>query len=321
MKAIVNARYGPPGDLRLEDVARPTPGDDQVLIRVRAASVNPYDWHMMRGEPYFVRLLVGLRAPQGSGIPGVDAAGIVEAAGASVTEFRPGDEVFGSCSGTLAEFTLARERNVAPKPENLALEEAAALPGAGVTALQAVRDHGAVAAGRRVLINGAAGGVGTFAVQIAKALGARVTGVCSTANVELVRSLGAEDVVDYTRDDFLRTGPYDVIVDNVGNRSLWALRRALSPTGTLVVVGGGGGRVLGGLARKLWATQLDRFVHQRVVSFIARVGKADLLALKELVESGEVAPVIGRTYPLHEAPDAIRHLETGHARGKVIVSV
>jgi len=314
MKAVLNREYGPADDLRLQDVARPTIDDDQVLVRVRAASVNPFDWHLMRGEPRVVRLLVGLRRPKGGGIPGVDAAGTVEAVGANVTEFGPGDEVFGSCSATFAEYTIGSERNFVAKPENLSLEQAAAIPGAGVTALQAVRDHGAVEARQRVLINGAAGGVGTFAVQIAKSRGAHVTGVCSTPNLELVRSLGADEVVDYTAEDFTRRGRYDVIIDNVGNHSLRDLRRALAPTGTLVAVGGG-------LSKKLRAKLLNRFVDQRLVTFIANVNKADMITLKELIEDGKVAPVIDRTYQLSEAPEAIRYVETGHARAKVIITV
>ena len=315
MKAIRNERYGSAEDLRLLDVTRPTVGGDQVLVRVRAASVNPLDWHLMRGEPYFVRLMMGFRGPKTGGIPGVDAAGTVEAVGTSVTEFRPGDEVFGSCNGTFAEYTVGRERNFVLKPAALSFEQAAAIPGAGVTALQAVRDHGAVASGQEILINGAAGGVGTFAVQIAKSLDARVTGVCSTQNLELVRSIGADDTVDYTADDFTRRGPFDVIVDNVGNRSLRALRRALAPRGTLVVVGGGM------FSKKLPAKVMNRFVPEQLDTFIANVKKADMVALKELIEGGQVTPVVGRTYELSDAPEAIRYVETGHARAKVVITV
>jgi NADPH:quinone reductase-like Zn-dependent oxidoreductase len=322
MKAILNPEYGPPGELRLRDVPKPTNNVDELLVRVRAASVNPFDWHLMRGDPYLVRLLVGLRRPKGGGLLGVDVAGTVDAVGAHVTEFSPGDEVFGSCRATFAEYTIGREGKLVAKPANLSLEEAAALPGAGVTALQALRAHGGVEAGRRVLVNGAAGGVGTFAVQIAKALGAHVTAVCSTRNIELVRSLGAEDVIDYTTDDFTRGGSYDAIIDNVGNRSLSYLRRALVPNGTLVAVAGGqGGRLLGGLTRKLRVKVLNRFVAERLVTFTASVNKDDLLVLKELVESGHVAPVIDRKYPLGEAAEAIRYVETGHARGKVVITM
>ena len=320
MKAVFNPSYGPAGDLRLQQVAKPTIGDDQVLVRVRAASVNPFDWHLMRGDPYLVRLVAGLRRPS-RGIPGVDAAGTIDAVGAAVSEFVPGDEVFGSCRATFAEYAVGREQDFVGKPTNLSLQAAAAIPGAGVTALQAVRDHGAVAARQKVLINGAAGGVGTFAVQIAKAFGAHVTGVCSTRNLELVRSLGADDVVDYTVEDFTWTGPYDVIIDNVGNRRLRSLERTLASNGTLVVVGGGGGRLLGGLSRKLGTMLLNRFVRRHLVSFIANVNKADMIALKELVDAGEVAPVIDRTYPLSEAPAAIDYVEAGHARAKVVITI
>src|SRR5262245_39876139 len=314
MKAVLNPNYGPPDELRLRDVARPVIDDDQVLVRVRAASVNPYDWHLMRGEPYVVRLLVGLRRPKSGGLLGIDAAGTVEAVGANVSGLRSGDEVFGSSSATFAEYTVGRERNFVAKPSNLSLEEAAAIPGSGVTALQAVRDLGVVEAGQKVLINGAAGGVGTFAVQIAKARGAAVTAVCSTRNIGLVRSLGADHVVDYTAEDFTRSGPYDVIIDNVGNRSLWALRRALVARGTLVAVGGG-------LGRKVRTILLNVFVKEKLVTFVAKVGKADLVALKELIEAGRVTPVIDRRYRLGEAPDAIRYVETCHARGKVLITI
>jgi NADPH:quinone reductase-like Zn-dependent oxidoreductase len=315
VKAIRNRRYGPPEALRLQDVAVPAIADDQLLVRVRAASVNPIDWHMMRGRPLLIRLFVGLRGPVGDGIPGVDVAGTVEAVGAGVTELAPGDEVFGSTRATFAEYTVGRERNFVTRPANLPLEQAAALPGAGVTALLAVRDHGLVQPGQKVLVNGASGGVGTFAVQIAKSLGAQVTGVCSTANVGLVRSLGADAVVDYSVDDFTRTGPYDVIVDTVSNRSLRALRRALLPTGALVTVGGGG------LRRRLGVRLADRFVEPRLVRLSARVTKADMLVLKELVETGKLAPAVGRTFELADAPEAIRYVESRHARGKVLVMV
>src|SRR2546421_4367086 len=314
MQAVLNPEWGPADDLSVREVPRPTIDDNQLLVRVRAASVNPFDWHLMRGEPLFVRLLVGLRRPKGGGLLGVDAAGIVEAVGANVTEFEPGDEIFGSSSATFAEYTVGREQNFVLKPENLTLKEAAALPGAGVTALQAVRDHGKVEAGQKVLVNGAAGGVGTFAVQIAKSLGADVTGVCGATNLEFVRSLGADEVVDYTAADFTLGGSYEVIIDNVGNRSLQALRRALAPSGTLVAVGGG-------MSRKLGTKLLDRFVDQRLATFIAKVTKADMVALKELSEAGKIAPAIGRTYQLSETAEAIRYVETGHARGKVVITV
>jgi NADPH:quinone reductase-like Zn-dependent oxidoreductase len=322
MKAVRAPEYGPADRLRLLEIAKPVLEPDQILVRIRAASVNPFDWHLMRGDPYVVRLFLGLRRPKDGGRLGVDAAGVVEAVGAAVNEFRPGDEVFGSVDGAFAEYAMRYERHFVHKPANLGVEESAALPAAGVTALQAVRDHGAVAPGHRVLVNGASGGVGTFGVQIAKAHGAYVTGVCSTRNVDLVRSLGADVVLDYTKTDFLQAGPYDVILDNVGNRPLHKLARGLKPGGTLVAVAGGkGGRLLGGMSRKFWAPRLNRLVKPRILTFTARVTKADMLALKQLVESGKVKPVIDRRYRLDEAPDAIRYVESGHARAKVLIVI
>ena len=321
MKAIVSHGYGPPDGLELKEIDEPTLGDDGVLVRVRAASLNPYDWHVMRGVPYFVRLSEGLRKPKQS-VLGIDVAGHVEAVGDAVTQFRAGDEVFGGRVGAFAEQVCGRERNFTAKPAGLSFEQAAAMPIAGCTALQALRDKGRLQPWQRVLINGAAGGVGTFAVQIAKALGADVTGVCSTTNVDLVRSLGADRVVDYTVDDFTRPAQrYDLILDNVGNRSLSDLRRALTAKGTLVLVGGGHGRWLGPLALPLKALVLSRFVGQRLLPFLARVGKDDLVVLKELVEAGKVVPVIDRAYPLSDAAKAIRYLEAGHARGKVVITL
>jgi len=318
MKAIVQHRYGPPGVLRLQDIEKPPVGDDQVLLRVRGSSVNAVDWHLMRGLPYFIRLSGGLRRPKG-GTPGVDAAGVVEAVGKDVTHVSPGDEVFGARNGAFAEYVSGR--TFVPKPTNLTFEQAAAVPVAGCTALQALRDKGGLRPGRRVLVNGAGGGVGTFVVQIAKALGAEVTAVTSTGNLELVRSIGADHVIDYTRDDFTKAGQrYDLIIDVGGTPSLSACRRALAPDGTLVLVGAGQGfggplpRMLAGLVR-------SRILKQRVVAFIAQVNKEDLLFLKELIEAGKVTPIIGRTYPLSETAEAIRHLETGHARGKVVITV
>jgi NADPH:quinone reductase-like Zn-dependent oxidoreductase len=314
MKAVLNPEYGPPEALRVLEVARPTVSDDQILVRVRAASVNPFDWHLMRGKPRFVRLLVGLRRPSNGGFLGVDVAGTVEAVGRSVSEFAPGDEVFGSCTATFAEYTVGGEDNFVRKPANLTPEEAAALPGAGVTALQAVRDHGAVQPGQTVLINGASGGVGTFAIQIAKSLGAQVTGVCSSANIDLVRALGAHEVIDYAADDFTKRGPYDVIIDTIGNRPLAPLRHALQPGGTLVAVGGG-------MRRKVAVKLLNRFVKPDLTTFIAKVTKPDMTTLKELSEAGNLTPAVGRTYPLEETAEAIRYVETGHARGKVVITV
>ena len=322
MQAIVNHKYGSPDDLRLREIDKPALGDDDVLVRVRAASVNPYDWHFMRGLPYLARPMLGLRGPKES-VRGVDVAGQVESVGKNVTQFRPGDEVFGAGrSGSLAEYACGGENGFAPKPASLSFEQAAALPMAGCTALQALRDWGQLQPGQSVLINGAAGGVGTFAVQIAKALGGDVTGVCSTNNVDLVRSLGADQVVDYTWEDFARSGRrYDLVLDLIANRSLSDLRRALTPEGTLLLCGGGGGRLLGPLPLILRALVRSRFASQKMLSSTARIHKDDLVALTELIEAGKVAPVIDRTFPLSEAPEAIRYLETGHARGKVAVTV
>jgi NADPH:quinone reductase-like Zn-dependent oxidoreductase len=314
--------YGSPDDLELRDVERPPLDDDGVLVRVRAASVNPYDWHLMRGEPYLVRMSEGLRRPKRA-VRGVDMAGEVEAVGANVTGLRPGDEVFGwGRWGSLAEYDRAGEHSCVPKPARLSFEQAAAMPMAGCTAVQALRDKGKVQPGQRVLINGAAGGVGTFAVQIAKALGADVTGVCSTGNVDLVRSLGADRVVDYTVEDFTRSGQrYDLILDLVANRSLRELRRVLTPKGAVVLSGAGSHRRLGPIGQLLGGVVFSWFVGQRFLPFLATMQKDDLIFLGELVDAGKLTPVVDRTYPLSEAPEAIRHLETGHARGKVVVTV
>ncbi len=322
MQAIVSTEYGSPERLRLEEVDKPALEPDGVLISVRAASVNPYDWHVIRGKPYVGRLMgMGLRRPAESR-RGVDTAGTIEAVGENVIDFQPGDEVFGRSSGAFAEYVLGDPETLVAKPARLTFEEAAAIPLAGVTALQALRDGGAVQPGQRVLINGAAGGVGTFAVQIAKSFGAYVTGVCSTRNVELVRSIGADLVVDYSVDDFSRTQePHDVILDTVGNRSFKHLRGALTPNGTLVVVGGGGGRLFGPITQLARALVLGRFVRQQVKPMMASIRKADLLLLKDLVDEGKVTPVLDRTYPLRETAEAVRYLEGGHARGKVVITV
>jgi NADPH:quinone reductase-like Zn-dependent oxidoreductase len=315
MKAIVQDRFGPPDVLRLEDVDAPAVDADGVLVRVRAASVNPADWHAMRGSPWFARPMFGLLKPK-QRTPGIDLAGIVEAVGENVTDLRPGDEIFGARNGSLAELVVGG-KNFVQKPAALSFEQAGAIAIAGCTALQALRDKGRLEAGQRVLVNGAAGGVGTFAVQIAKAMGAHVTGVCSTRNVDLVRSLGADEVVDYTTDDFTGRGRrYDLVIDTVGNRSTADLRRALTPKGTVVLVGGDGK-----LHEMLAPLVVGRFVSQRLVSFIAKINKDDLAALGELTESGKLTPVIDRTYPLEEAAEAIRYLETGHVRGKVVVTM
>jgi NADPH:quinone reductase-like Zn-dependent oxidoreductase len=322
MRAIVYTEYGPPEVLQFTEVAKPAPEDAEVLIRIRAASVNPLDWHFMRGTPYFVRILAGLRKPKATRL-GVDVAGQVEAVGRNVTQFQPGDAVFGACKGAFAEYVCASEDSLVLKPANLTFEQAASVPVAAITALQGLRDKGQIQPGQRVLINGAAGGVGTFAVQIAKWFGAEVTGVCSTRNVDLVRSIGAHHVMDYTREDFTRSGRrYDLIFDLAGNHSLSDCRRALATEGTLVLVGGPDkGRWLGPLPGVLKAVVLSKFVRQKLRLFLAHSNQADLIVLRELLEAGRVAPVIDRSYPLSDVPEAIRYLEAGHARGKVVVTM
>jgi NADPH:quinone reductase-like Zn-dependent oxidoreductase len=322
MKAIIQDRYGSPDNLELREIEKPAVGEDGVLVRVRAASVNPADWRPMRGKPYLLRLFVGLRKPKSS-LTGADVAGVVEAVGKDVTKFRPGDDVFGVCPGAFAEYGRGREKNLVPKPASITFEQAAAIPIAGVTALQALRDHGQLQPGQRVLINGAAGGVGTFAVQIAKALGGHVTGVTSGRNVEMVRSLGADQVIDYTQADFARAGErYDLVVDNVGNRALRHLRRALTPKGTLVVVGAKNSTwMLRLFSLPIKAKLVSPFVGQRMIFFIAKIRADDLTFLSELIEAGKVSPVIDRTYPLSEVSEAIRYVETLHARAKVVITV
>jgi NADPH:quinone reductase-like Zn-dependent oxidoreductase len=322
MRAVVYCEYGPPDVLKVEDIEKPVPGDDQVLVKVRAASVNPLDWHYVRGTPYFMRLDAGLRVPKVTRL-GVDFAGTVEAVGKSVTRFRPGDEVFGGRTGAFAQYVLVREdRAIAPKPPNVTFEEAAAVPVAAITALQGLRDQGKIQPGQKVLINGASGGVGTFAVQIAKSFGAEVTGVCSTRNVDLVRSIGADHVIDYTKEDFTKGAQrYDLILDNVGNHSLSESKRVLNPKGTYVIVGGPSGRWIDPLPRALSALVYKRFVSQDIRMFLAQLNQQDLTVLRDLLQSGKVKPVIDRRYRLTEAPQAIRYVEAGHARGKVVVTV
>ena len=323
MKAVVQDRYGSPDALRLDEVGTPVASDGEVLVRVHAAGVDRGVWHMMAGRPYLMRIVgFGLRAPKNPTV-GRDLAGVVEAVGNNVTTFQPGDEVFGIGKASFAGYTLARVDKLAAKPENLTFEQAAAVGISGSTALQAVRDHGRVKPGQSVLIIGASGGVGTFAVQIARAFGARVTGVCSTAKVDLVRSIGADHVIDYTRDDFANGDQqYDVILDIGGNSKLARLRRALAPEGALVIVGGeGGGPWFGGVDRQLRATMMSAFVHQKLMTFINNENYEDLIVLKELIESGKVTPVIDRTYPLAEAAEAIRYLQEGRVRGKVVITV
>jgi NADPH:quinone reductase-like Zn-dependent oxidoreductase len=323
MKAIVQDTYGSADVLKLREIDKPEIGDDDVLLRVRAAGVDAGAWHVMTGLPYLIRIMgYGLRAPK-TPVLGTDVAGRVEAVGKNVTKFEAGDEVFGLCHGTFAEYACAREDKIEPKPANLTFEQAAAVPVSALTALQGLRDHGEIQAGQTVLIIGASGGVGTFAVQLAKTFGAEVTGVCSTAKVDLVRSLGADHAFDYTREEITQTGRrYDLILDIGGNRPLSSLRRTLTPRGTLVIVGGEeGGRWLGGVDRLLRALLLSPFVGQNLRMFVAKGRKEDLRWLKEQIEAGKLTPVVDRTYPLSEVPEAIQYFEEGHARGKVVISV
>jgi NADPH:quinone reductase-like Zn-dependent oxidoreductase len=325
MKAIVHCDYGV-ANLKLEEIEKPTPADDQILVRVRAASVNPYDWHFVEGTPKIIRLMgIGLRKPKEIRL-GVDFAGTVETVGKNVTQFKPGDEVFGGREGAFSEYVCRRAvGSVASKPASITFEQAASLNIAGITALQAVRDRGKVQPGQKVLINGASGGVGTFAVQIAKSFGADITGVCSTRNVDLVRSLGADHVIDYTKEDFTKGDQkYDVILDNVANHSLSEFRHVLTPNGKYVMIGGGGPTeqgVFGVMLRPLKAMVLSKFVDQQMGMMMADSNQKDLSLLAEMVESGKMKPVIDRTYKLSEVPAAIAYLEEGHARGKVVITV
>jgi NADPH:quinone reductase-like Zn-dependent oxidoreductase len=332
MKAMTQDRYGSADVLTLDDIDKPAVGDDEVLIRVRAAGVGPDVWHLMTGRPYFVRLMgFGLRKPKAR-VVGRDVAGSVEAVGGNVTEFRPGDEVFGTCRGAFAEYACAAAGSeggvggggvLAPKPANLTFEQAAAVPTSAQTALQGLRNAGALQAGQSVLIIGASGGVGTFAVQLAKVFQAHVTGVCSTAKVDLVRSLGADHVIDYTREDFAdHERRYDLILDTAGRRTLSHLRRALAPRGTLVIVGGeGGGRWTGGFERQLRAVLLSPFLRQQLRALTAVDRRESLRSLKDLIEAGKVTPVISKTYQLIEAPKALSDTDEGHGRGKVVITV
>jgi NADPH:quinone reductase-like Zn-dependent oxidoreductase len=323
MKSIVRDAYGPPDILELRDVDVPEIGGDEVLVHVHAAGVGRDVWHVMAGLPYPIRLAgFGLRAPKNPVI-GSDMAGVVEAVGNKVSRFQPGDEVFGIGKGSYAEYVSAREDKLAPKPANLTFEQAGVVAIMGSTALQAVRDHAKVRQGQEVLVIGASGGVGTYAVQIAKTFGAEVTGVCSTAKVEMVRSIGADHIIYYTREDFAkREQRYDVILDIGGNSTLARLRRALTPKGTLVIAGGeGGGRWLGGTDRQLRALALSPFVGQKLGTFVAKENYEDMIVVGELIESGQVTPIIDRSYPLAEVPEAIRYLEEGSAKGKVVISM
>jgi NADPH:quinone reductase-like Zn-dependent oxidoreductase len=323
MRAIVGTSYGSADVLELRDVDRPEIGRDEVLVRIEAAGMDRGVWHLVTGLPYPLRLAgYGLRAPKNP-VPGMDLAGTVEEVGAGVTRFAPGDAVFGIGRGTFAEYARAPESKLAARPVNLSAEQAAVVAVSGLPALQGLRDHGRVGAGQRVLVVGASGGVGTYAVQLARVFGAEVTAVCSTTKVEMVRSLGADHVVDYLREDFAAGGQrYDVILDIGGNAALSRLRRALTANGTLVIVGGEtGGRWLGGADRQLRAIALSRFVGQRLTTFVSDENHRDMLALKELIEAGDVTPVVDRSYPLAEVPDAMRYLQEGRARGKVVIEI
>jgi NADPH:quinone reductase-like Zn-dependent oxidoreductase len=323
MKAIVQDKYGSADVLELRGVEKPQAGDDELLIRVHAAGVDPGVWHLMTGLPYLVRVMgFGLRKPK-MRVRGTDVAGSVEAAGKNVTQFKVGDQVYGTCDGSFAEYACAKAERFAPKPSNLSFEQAAAVPVSGMTALGGLRDAGKLQPEQNALIIGAAGGVGTHAVQLAKAFGAVVTGVCSTSKAELVRTIGADEVIDYTREDFTHgTHRFDLILDTAGRRPLSHLRRALTPQGTLVIVGGeGGDRWLGGFQRQIFAPLRSLFTEQKFLGLISKERQQDLLTLKDLIEAGKLTPVVGRIFPLAEAPQAIRYLEQGHARGKVVVAV
>ena len=325
MKAAVRRCYGPPSVLRLEDVEKPAPADNQVLVRVHAAAVNPLDWHYMRGKPYIMRMEAGFGAPKNPRL-GVDFSGTVEAVGKDVKRFKPGDEVFGGKFGALAEYvTVTEDGSLVLKPANLTFEQAASVGVAAITALQALRDRGEAKPGQKVLINGASGGVGTFAVQIAKSFGAEVTGVTSTRNLQMVRSIGADHIIDYTNEDYTQSGEhYDVILDNVGNRPLLDNRRVLNPKGKYVLIGGGGpdaGPWIGVFVGPIKALVLSWFVSQDMGMFFAELNKEDLTILSDLMQAGKVTPVIDRSYKLSEIAEAIRYLEEGHARGKVVINL
>jgi NADPH:quinone reductase-like Zn-dependent oxidoreductase len=321
MKAIIHSKYGPPDALQLKDVDQPVINDDAVLVRVRAAAVGKGDWLTVGGLPYVARLRYGLPKPKHP-VPGFDVAGRIEAAGSNVMQLQPGDEVFGWCEGSFAEYASVPEGQLARKPTNLSFEQAAAVPISGFAALQALRDTGGVQPGQQVVIIGASGGVGSFAVQLAKAFGAEVTGVCSTKSMEMVRSIGADHVIDYTQEDFTRSGRrYDLILEMAGNRSLGDLRRALTPKGTLVLVGGSGGKWFMGTGRTLRAVVVSPFVGQRLRSFFSKPRGADLDVLKELIEAGKITPVIDRTFPLSETPEAIRYVGERSTQGKTVITM
>ena len=317
MRAVIQTGYGSADVMELKELEKPAPGGGQVLVRVRAASLASGDYFGMRGTPFPIRLFVGFPRPKKDHVVGLDCAGIVEAVGPNVSHFQPGDEVYGECRGSCAEYALGKEGGLAPKPVNLSFEHAAAVPTSACTALQGLRDHGKVQPGHKVLINGASGGVGPFAVQIAKALGAEVTGVCSTRNVEMVRSIGADHVSDYTKEDFTQGEPrYDLILDNVASHSFAEYRRVLEPGGTLMPNSGHAG-----MGYVFKAFLLPLFVRQQERPFVSTPNQDDLITLKELVEAGRVTPVIDRTYPLRETAEAFRYLDQGHAQGKVVIVV
>jgi NADPH:quinone reductase-like Zn-dependent oxidoreductase len=321
MQAIVHSRYGPPDALEVRDIEKPAISDDAVLVRVHAAAVGKGDWLTVRGLPYVARMRYGLPKPKHP-VPGFDVAGRVEAVGPNVAQLRPGDAVFGWCDGSFAEYASVPEGQLALKPGNLTFEQAAAVPISGFAALQALRDTGGVQPGQTVVVIGASGGVGSFAVQLAKAFGAEVTGVCSTKSLEMVRSIGADHVIDYTQQDFTRTGKrYDLLLEMAGNRALADLRRALTPKGTLVLVGGSGGRWFMGTGRTLRAVVVSPFLGQRLRSFFSKPRGADLVVLKELIEAGKVTPVIDRTFPLSETPEAIRYVGERSTQGKIVITV
>lgn len=321
MKAIVYHNYGSPDVLKFEEIQKPTAGDDEVLIKVRAASVNPLDFHLMRGEPLLVRIMCGLRKPKDTGL-GVDVSGKVEAVGRNITQFKPGDEVFGAGRGTFAEYACASESALVMKPENVTFDQAAAVNVAALTALQGLRDKGKIQRGQKVLINGASGGVGTFAVQLARLFGAEVTGVCSPMNVDMVQSIGADHVIDYTREDFTKGAErYDLILDCFATHSLSALRRVLNPRGIYIGIGGPIVSMTDLLFTMVKPLVLSPFMSQKFITFIARKSKEDLVTMGELMQAGKVTPVIHRRYCLSEVPEAIRFLEEGHPRGKVVITL
>src|SRR5574341_415016 len=321
MKAIVYTKYGPPDVLELREVEKPIPKDNEVLVKVRAASLNAGDWHLLRGKPFLVRLIYGLLKPKNK-ILGWDIAGQVEAVGRHVTQFKSGDEVFGACRGAFAEYACTPESKLAMKPDNVSFEQAAAVPVAALTALQGLRDKGGIKPGQKVLINGALGGVGTFAVQIAKSFGAEVTAVTSTRKLDMARSIGADHVIDYTREDFTKTGKrYVLILDCYANHSLLACRRALNPKGKYIAVGGPTGSIISLLAHWIAELVLSRFGSRKFVTFIAKISQQDMNFMHNLMKAGKVTPVIDRRYALSEVPEAIRYLEAGHAKGKVVITL